>query len=74
MRFHDLRHTCATSLLLAGVHPKIVSEMLGHASESITPDLYSHELPHVQDAASRALRTLLDGHADGLADGVSEGC
>jgi integrase len=41
-RFHDLRHTCATLLLTKGVHPKIVSEMLGHSSVSITLDIYSH--------------------------------
>src|SRR5262249_55887210 len=42
IRFHDLRHTAATLLLGEGVHPKIVSEMLGHAQISITLDLYSH--------------------------------
>jgi integrase len=44
-RFHDLRHTCATLLLTKGVHPKIVSEMLGHSSVSITLDTYSHVIP-----------------------------
>jgi integrase len=39
MRFHDLRHTCATLLLIKGVHPKIVQEMLGHSSITITLDL-----------------------------------
>lgn len=42
LRFHDLRHTCATLLLAKGVHPKIVSEMLGHLSIAITLDTYSH--------------------------------
>lgn len=72
IRFHDLRHTCATLLLSAGVHPKIVSEMLGHASVSITLDLYSHVLPHMQDDASRALGALLDGdgHAP-MAEGAT---
>ncbi len=37
-RFHDLRHTCATLLLTKGVHPKIVQEMLGHSSITITLD------------------------------------
>ena len=41
-RFHDLRHTFATLMLLAGVHPKIVSEMLGHSSVAFTLDVYSH--------------------------------
>lgn len=51
IRFHDLRHTFATRLLLKGVHPKIVSEMLGHASIQQTLDTYSHVLPSLQRAA-----------------------
>ncbi|MEJ7873512.1 MAG: site-specific integrase [Rubrobacteraceae bacterium] len=42
VRFHDLRHTCATILLQAGKHPKYIQEMFGHASISITLDTYSH--------------------------------
>src|SRR5262249_36560084 len=42
IRFHDLRHTAATLLLMQGIHPKIVSEMLGHSTISITLDTYSH--------------------------------
>jgi len=42
LRFHDLRHTWATMALRAGVHPKIVSERLGHSSIQITLDIYSH--------------------------------
>lgn len=42
IRFHDLRHTAASLLLGQGIHPKIVSEMLGHSQISITLDLYSH--------------------------------
>jgi integrase len=45
IRFHDLRHTCATLLFTRGVHPKIVSEMLGHSSVSITLDVYSTSSP-----------------------------
>ena len=48
VRFHDLRHTCATLLLTKAVHPKIVSEMLGHSSVSITPDTYSHLIPGLE--------------------------
>jgi integrase len=55
IRFHDLRHTAATLLLLQSVHPKIVSEMLGHASVSITLDLYSHVLPDMQRDAATAM-------------------
>jgi integrase len=54
IRFHDLRHTSATLLLLQGVHPKVVQERLGHAQISLTLDTYSHVLPSMQkDAASR---------------------
>ncbi|WNF35212.1 site-specific integrase [Bacillaceae bacterium IKA-2] len=51
-RFHDLRHTHATILLQANVHPKIVSERLGHSKISITLDTYSHVLPSLQDGAA----------------------
>jgi integrase len=44
IRIHDLRHTAATLMLLRGVHPKIVSEMLGHSNITITPQLYIHDL------------------------------
>ncbi len=59
IRFHDLRHTCATLLLSRNVNPKIVSEMLGHSSISITLDTYSHVLPDMQDGAARALEDAL---------------
>ena len=53
--FHQLRHTAATILLLKNVNPKIVSEMLGHASIAITLDTYSHVLPNMQDSAVAAM-------------------
>jgi integrase len=59
LRFHDLRHTAATLLLLQGIHPKIVAEMLGHSTISITLDTYSHVLPDMQRDASAALDRLL---------------
>ena len=55
VRFHDLRHTCATLLLTKGVHPKIVQEMLGHSTIAITLDTYSHVLPNMQGEAVRAM-------------------
>jgi integrase len=55
IRFHDLRHTCATLLLSKNVNPKVVSEMLGHASIAITLDTYSHVLPDMQDSATAAM-------------------
>jgi integrase len=62
IRFHDLRHTAATLLLSRGVNPKVVSEMLGHASVTITLDTYSHVLPHMQQAASDAMQAALWGN------------
>jgi integrase len=60
VRFHDLRHTAATLLLGQGVHPKVVSEMLGHTSISITLDLYSHATPTMQREAAGAFDRLFD--------------
>jgi integrase len=59
IRFHDLRHTSATLLLGRGIHPKIVSEMLGHTRISTTLDLYSHVTPTMQREAAAAFDVLL---------------
>jgi integrase len=61
MRFHDLRHTSATLLLGRGVHPKVVSEMLGHTRISTTLDLYSHVSMTMQQQAAEAFDAIL-GH------------
>ncbi len=55
IRFHDLRHTCATLYLAEGVNPKIVQEILGHANISVTMDTYSHVLPDMQGEAVAAI-------------------
>ena len=55
IRFHDLRHTCATLLLSRSVHPKMVQELLGHATIAMTLDTYSHYLPSMGDQASGAM-------------------
>lgn len=55
INFHSLRHTHATLLLSQGIHPKVVSERLGHSTISITLDTYSHVLPGMQSAAVDAL-------------------
>jgi integrase len=60
IRFHDLRHAHATLMLLQGVHPKVVSERLGHASVGITLDIYSHVLPSMQQDAVRAFDELFE--------------
>ncbi len=59
IRFHDLRHTCDTLLLTKNVNPKIVSEMLGHATVAITLDTYSHILPNMQSEAAKAMEDAL---------------
>jgi integrase len=59
IRFHDLRHTAATLLLGLGIHPKIVSELLGHSQIGITLDLYSHVTATMQQEAMRAFEGLL---------------
>ena len=61
IRFHDLRHTTATLLLGEGVHPKIVSEMLGHSSVGITLVLYSHASPTMHRQAATTLSSILLG-------------
>jgi integrase len=61
IRLHDLRHTHATLALQAGVHPKIVSERLGHAAVSFTLDAYSHALGHLQAEAAQAVSDLVLG-------------
>lgn len=53
VRLHDLRHTHATLMLRQGVHPKVVSERLGHSSVAITLDTYSHVIPGIQAAAAQ---------------------
>lgn len=61
IRFHDLRHTCATLLLTKGVHPKIVQELLGHSSISITLDTYSHCVPNMQEKVVEAMEDIFEG-------------
>jgi integrase len=52
VHLHNLRHTHASLMLKAGVHPKIVSERLGHSSVAFTLDTYSHVVPGLQEAAA----------------------
>ncbi len=59
LRFHDLRHSAATIALSQGVHPKIVSEMLGHSRISLTLDVYSHSLPTLQAEAADKIAAAL---------------
>ena len=59
IRLHDLRHTHATLALRAGIHPKVVSERLGHATVSITLDTYSHAIPAMQEEAATRIAELV---------------
>ncbi|MGH2806278.1 MAG: tyrosine-type recombinase/integrase [Actinomycetota bacterium] len=61
IRLHDLRHTYATLALQAGVHPKIVSERLGHSTIALTLDVYSHALPTLQHEAADRVAALIFG-------------
>ena len=61
VRFHDLRHSCATLLLSRGVHAKLVQETLGHSSYQLTMDTYSHVLPSVQKDAMEKWDDLFGG-------------
>lgn len=61
VRLHDLRHSHATHMLAAGVHPKIASERLGHSKIGITLDLYSHVLPGMQAEAASQVDALISG-------------
>jgi integrase len=59
IRLHDLRHTHATLALRAGIHPRVVSERLGHATVSITLDTYSHAIPAMQKEAAARIAELV---------------
>ena len=59
IRPHDLRHTHATLALQAGIHPKVVSERLGHANISITLDTCSHAIPALQEEAAERIAELV---------------
>ncbi|MCY8087243.1 site-specific integrase [Bacillus sonorensis] len=59
IRFHDMRYTHATLLLLADVNPKVVAERLGHTKVSVTLDTYSHVLPNMQEGVAEKLSFIL---------------
>lgn len=59
IRLYDLRHTCATLLLIAEENPKVVSERLGHSTIVLTLDTYSHVLPTMQQNATSKLEKML---------------
>jgi integrase len=59
IRLHDLRHSHATLALAAGVHPKVVSERLGHATVAFTLDVYSHSVPALEAEAADRVAALI---------------
>lgn len=61
IRLHDLRHTHATLALQAGIHPKVVSERLGHSNIAITLDTYSHAIPALEEEAAAKVAALVFG-------------
>ena len=64
IRFHDLRHTHASLALAAGVHPKVVSERLGHADIALTLNTYSHAIPALQESAATVVADLVLGSSE----------
>lgn len=65
IRFHDLRHSHASQMLAAGVHPKVASERLGHSTIAITLDLYSHVMPGMQADAAEQVDAVLQAAIEG---------
>jgi integrase len=63
IRLHDLRHTHASLMLQQGVHPKVVSERLGHGSTAFTMDTYAHTTPALHAEAAESVAALLAGAA-----------
>jgi integrase len=59
IRFHDLRHTCATMMLQSGVNVKVIQTALGHSSVTITLDTYSHVMPGMQTEAAQMVDNLI---------------
>lgn len=59
IRFHDLRHTFATLLLVAGINPKVVAELMGHSNVSMTLSTYSHVLPGIKEGAVDKLNQIM---------------
>jgi integrase len=60
-RFHDLRHACASFMLAAGIHPRVVMEQLGHSQIALTMNTYSHVVPALQREAAAQMERVLSG-------------
>lgn len=66
IRLHDLRHTHASLALRAGIHPKVVSERLGHSSIAVTMDTYTHAIPALHEEAASTIADLVMPHQSSL--------
>jgi len=66
VRFHDLRHTFASLMLLRGAKPKVISEALGHSSVAFTMDTYSHIIEGMQSDAMALLDEVLPAGVNGV--------
>jgi integrase len=65
MRFHERRHSCAALRVAQGVHPRIVMEILGHSTITLTMNTYSHVLPQNQRDAAALLDQLFSAGEEG---------
>ncbi|MFF2273572.1 tyrosine-type recombinase/integrase [Agromyces sp. NPDC058136] len=72
IRFHDLRHTCASLLFAKGVPPRVVMDLLGHSTMSITTDLYAHVMPTALAEAASAMDDLLSEAADRMQEEAND--
>jgi len=71
VRFHDLRHTFASLMLLRGAKPKVISEALGHASVAFTMDVYSHIIEGMQSDAMALLDEVLPVAKNGVPNKIN---
>ncbi len=60
LRLHDLRHSCATLLLVQGVSPRVVMDVLGHSEIALTMNAYSHVVPELQREAAQRMQAILE--------------
>src|SRR5262245_45468680 len=73
IRFHDLRHTCATLLLARGVSPRVVMDILGHSQIAVTMNIYGHVIPAMQEEAADKIDAALQGDEDQSKGEAGEG-
>ena len=69
LNFTDLRHSCATTLALLGVHPKTAQRIMGHSSIAVTLQVYTHALDEMQEDAADRVREFLFGSASETENG-----